>query len=164
MAKVGQGQTGFTDQGDFWELPFSGREITRCLVDHAFSLQLWSPTVTFDLRIECPFVVREANSPDSVMNPEEVSTLAPALSMFEKCVEHARAYKDGRLEVLFSDGATLHVEPDEQYEAWEVVGGGQRIVSTPGGELAVWSENPEDLRLARKSGATDGATCNDGCR
>ena len=47
---------------------------------------------------------------------------------------------DGQLHLAFADGAHIEVAPDEGYEAWNVTGpGGARIVSLPGGELAVWS-------------------------
>ena len=38
-----------------------------------------------------------------------------------------------------ADGMVVRVESSEMYEAWEISGsGGFRIVSTPGGGLAVW--------------------------
>lgn len=46
----------------------------------------------------------------------------------------------GALSVAFEGGARLRVEPDPAYEAWNVSGPyGALVVSTPGGELAVWS-------------------------
>lgn len=42
--------------------------------------------------------------------------------------------------VLGLAGGLLQVEPCERFESWNVVGpGGQRVVSMPGGGLAVWS-------------------------
>ncbi|MGH7425947.1 MAG: DUF6188 family protein, partial [Candidatus Methylomirabilales bacterium] len=55
-------------------------------------------------------------------------------------VVKAEAFKDGHLEISFSDGTHLGVPADEGFEAWEFVGpGGLRTVCLPGGELAVWT-------------------------
>ena len=137
MATVDR-QPDLVEHGDHWELPLAGRTVTRCLVDHAFGLQFWSPAAELELRIEGPFCLREPDGSEQAMEPEEIRSLAPALHLFQRKVSSARAYKDGRLEVLFTDGSSLRVVPAEQYEAWEMFGGGQRLVSSPGGELAVW--------------------------
>ena len=43
------------------------------------------------------------------------------------------------LVIGFPDGA-LRVPPDENYEAWSLVGPRkERVISMPGGELAIWS-------------------------
>jgi len=131
-------QPGLVEHQDRWELPLVGRAVTRCLVDYAFGLQFWSPEADFELRIEGLFSLREPSGEELLMMPEDTSSLGPALRLFQREVSSARAFKDGRLEVVFSDGSALQVAPDQQYEAWEFAGNGQRLVSTPGGELAVW--------------------------
>ena len=124
---------------DHWELlPLIGRAVTRCLVDHALCLQFWSPEVKFELRIEGHFTICEPSGEKLSLVPEETSSLGPALRLLRREVSSARAHKDGRLEVCFSDSSSLTVDPDQQYEAWEFAGSGQRIVSTTGGDLAVW--------------------------
>jgi len=48
------------------------------------------------------------------------------------------------LNLVFSNGASIRVEPDEAYQAWTVAGpDGLLVVSMPGGELAVWSPEEE---------------------
>lgn len=45
----------------------------------------------------------------------------------------------GVLWLRFSDDATIGARPDPDYESWSLVGPAQqRVVCTPGGELAVW--------------------------
>ena len=132
-------QPRLVEHQDYWELlPLVGQAVTRCLVDHAFGLQFWSPEAEFELRIEGPFALLEPDGEELSMMPSETRSLGPALCLFRREVSSAKAHKDGRLEVLFSDGSSLYVGPDQQYEAWELTGSGQRLVSTPGGELAVW--------------------------
>ncbi|MEU1394653.1 DUF6188 family protein [Micromonospora zamorensis] len=52
--------------------------------------------------------------------------------------------KDGRLTLTFADDAVLVVEPDDQHEAFTVVGTpapvsqGFHFVAVPGGGLARW--------------------------
>jgi hypothetical protein len=61
------------------------------------------------------------------------------LSISRRTVERMDAFNDGRLEIAIADGMVVRVESSEIYEAWEISGsGGFRIVSTPGGGLAVW--------------------------
>jgi len=65
-------------------------------------------------------------------------SLGPALALFRKEVETARAYDDGRLEIRFTDGAELVVASTEDFEAWEFAGGSLKVVCAPGGALSVW--------------------------
>jgi hypothetical protein len=45
----------------------------------------------------------------------------------------------GGLDIEFDGGTRLHVDPDENYEAWTINGpDGQLIVSGPGGGLTEW--------------------------
>jgi Family of unknown function (DUF6188) len=55
----------------------------------------------------------------------------------------ATSTEAGTLGISFADGATLRCDPDENYEAWEVVGGDPQylVVCMPGGELAVWDSS-----------------------
>ena len=59
---------------------------------------------------------------------------------------------NGTLDLTFSDGSRLRCAPDDQYEAWQVVGGFPEhlVVCTPGGELAVWDDQSkvETIRLS----------------
>jgi hypothetical protein len=54
----------------------------------------------------------------------------------------ATSTEAGTLTLSFRDGASLRCEPDERFEAWEVVGGYPQnfVVCMPGGKLAVWSD------------------------
>lgn len=51
--------------------------------------------------------------------------------------------EDGTLVLSFADGSLLRCQPDERYEAWQVVGGSPQhlVVCEPGGELAVWDSS-----------------------
>ncbi|GAB0105909.1 hypothetical protein JMUB6875_48910 [Nocardia sp. JMUB6875] len=63
----------------------------------------------------------------------------PARSM-RGLIESAEVDDQGALRIFFGSGDMLAVPADSDYEAWKLVGpGGYRVVSMPGGELAIWS-------------------------
>lgn len=46
---------------------------------------------------------------------------------------------DGHLSVTFESGLQLEVEPDQQYESWQITSEDDLlIVCTPGGDLTIW--------------------------
>ena len=128
------------EEHDYWLLPLKGRSVTQCCVDYAFTIYLVEPDAAFSLRIEQPFVLHQANADAVTLDPEEnVVALAPALAMFGLTVERGVAYKDGWLEVCFTDGSSIRVDADNYYEAWTLSGpAGLLVVSMPGGNLAIW--------------------------
>jgi hypothetical protein len=70
--------------------------------------------------------------------------LGSALIVLRATVTRAAAYKDGHLAIVFGHGVWIRVPVSQTFEAWNVVGpGGLRVVSLPGGDLAVWK--PEDV-------------------
>lgn len=133
------------ETADRWLVPMAGLTVTQCRLDYAFSLVVaGEPASSFEVRIEQPFVVAGHND-ELVLDPEgEPAAMSPALSVLRQDVEQASAFKDGRLEMTFGDGAVLRVPVSADYEAWNIVGpAGLRIVSLPGGELAIWSPDAE---------------------
>jgi hypothetical protein len=133
------------EASDHWVLPIRGREVTQCCIDYAFTLVFWDANGSFSLRIEQPFWFRVGGESDgAVFVPEGPSAeLGPVLTVVHWLVERAVAHKDGRLEIDFAEGGALRVPVSNKFEAWNVVGpAGLRVVSLPGGELAVWK--PED--------------------
>ena len=122
---------------DRWLLPLVGQSVERLCIDFAVTLMLGGG---FELRIEQPFVIQGADGSEVLVVPEgDPDRLAPVLGLARSQVRAAVAFKDGHLEVSFSDGSHLGVPADEGFEAWELVGrDGLRVVCLPGGELAVW--------------------------
>ena len=122
---------------DRWLLPLSGRSVERLCFDFAVTLIFGDD---LQLRIEQPFVVEGPDGRETLFVPGgDADRLAPVVTLARREVTRAEAFKDGHLEIIFSDGTSLGVPPDEGFEAWELVGpGGLRTVSLPGGDLAVW--------------------------
>ncbi|GAB3407660.1 DUF6188 family protein [Flindersiella endophytica] len=120
-----------------WVLPLAGYQVTRCSFDHAVTLLFEND---FEVTIESAFVLRAADGGGEQLVPGDPPTLAPALTFWQRTAASALAYDDGRLELRFGDGGTIDVPSDERYEAWNLTGpGGLRVVSMPGGELAIWT-------------------------
>ncbi len=136
------------DAGDHWVLPLDGREVTQCCVDYAVTLVFSAePDVTFHVALEEPFwLTTGGDGGEEMFDPEgPPAALGPALGVLRQSVERAVAYKDGRLEVAFADGTQLRVRAGEKFEAWNLVGpAGLRLVSLPGGDLAVWQPDSND--------------------
>jgi hypothetical protein len=122
-------------------LPLSGRKVERLYVDAAFGIIFIEGREAFEFRIEGPFRIRHAGTEVaySAQN-EDVARLAGALGLLHKTARNAVALKDGTLEIIFSDDSMLVTPPLQDYEAWTMSGpDGFKIVSLPGGGLAVWS-------------------------
>lgn len=128
---------------DRWVVSLSGCTVIQCRIDHAFTLVISGARGAFELRIEEPFVLRrmvDGGQPLSVRLDGDRTDLAPALALLHADVEDAVAFKDGRLELGFTDGGILRVPSSDQFEAWSLVGPGDlRLVALVGGEVAVWS-------------------------
>lgn len=134
------------ENSDSWELSTQGRLVTRCLIDHAFSIESWErESETLSLRIESSFILvyRGDEQAFSPRNPQE---LGPALTALHKEIESVKAFKAGGIRVLFSNGLVFSVNPDPDFEAWELVSsGGLRVVCNPGGGLSIW--RPEEREV-----------------
>lgn len=125
--------------GDRWLLPMTGRQVTQCCVDYAVTFRFSEAGGSFDVRIGEPFVLRKAGDEHHLRPEDDPAGMGPALSLLHQTVTEAVAFKDGRLELRFSDGSAVKVPVGQDYEPWELVGpGGVRVVSLPGGDLAVW--------------------------
>lgn len=126
------------DRGDSWELPIGGEVVARCCVDRAFSIEFGRNTMKYALRMEGAFSISDGGEVKQ-LSAERPEALAPALLLFGKEVRSCHAAKRGSLDIAFTDGVRLRVEPDESFEAWEMSGvDGLRMVSGPGGALSVW--------------------------
>lgn len=134
-----------TDRDTFWDLPLVGQTVRRCIVDTGFSFECGERSRNYLVRIEGPFILSDSMGDIPLDgSAQQTQTLGPALRLVGRVVRSAIAGKDGRLTIVFSDGIRLVVPPSEEYEPWELVGDrGFRMVSAPGGELYIWSGDPE---------------------
>ena len=128
------------EESDRYLLPYRGRRVERILVDYALTLVLDG---SIALTIECPAVLSHGpiTAPDAV--PHHVvpdrQQVDQALALFGAEVLSSVAFKSGALRAVFSNGLHLNVAASNEFEAWQACGPGTlRVVSLPGGDLAVW--------------------------
>ena len=114
------------------DLKFAGESVTGQAGGYTVALVF---SGGYEVRIETPFMLRQPGG-DLEVTPGE--TELPDLT--GRVVTLARADDQGGLRLDFQDGSRLLVAPDPDYEAWTVAGPhGLKVVSEPGGGLAVWS-------------------------
>ncbi len=124
--------------GETWRLPIEQRSVSRCIVDHAFTLEFHVAEETVGVRIEGAFSVLDQGRIHG-LTPTAPIKLGPALGLFDQVVRSATVSVRGKLDIAFEDGRVLTVEHDDDYEPWEIYGpGGMRAVCTPGGTVTVW--------------------------
>ena len=132
-----------TESVEAWNIPVAGQQITRVCADYA-SVSLLASNGIY-MNIEVPFTYLSPNGTESTLDPDgDALDLADVLRLRRLGATECLAFKDGRLEVKFEDGAQLKVPMDLEFEAWGISGpggaDGLKIVSMPGGELAIWRD------------------------
>jgi hypothetical protein len=136
---------GLVDELGRWRLPVAGGTVTQLLIDErfGFAIQQRESFGQVNVEISCRFTYDDGDQRVEV-DPEAKETLLPVLSLHKAIVCEAYAIKDGHLIVRFAEGRSIEVEPDDQYEAWEVHGTVPsitrefKIIAVPAGGLAVF--------------------------
>ncbi|QQQ78154.1 hypothetical protein IOD16_06690 [Saccharothrix sp. 6-C] len=120
----------------------AGLPVAQCRVDYAVTFSFDAPDGIYDLRISEDFAFVPAEGVEVVLSPETDPTgLGPVLACTRTSVVEALAFDDGHLTMSFADGSRLMVDSSQEYEPWMLSGPAKLlVVSTPGGALALWSE------------------------
>jgi hypothetical protein len=135
------------ETAEHWDVPVSDSEVTRVSFDWAVSLLIGSGEATFEVRIEGEILLEDADEAGLTIDPEgDPQQLAPVLSLLRQPVDHVCALKNGELRIGLSSGTTLRVAASDEFEPWEISGPrGMRIVSVPGGNVAVWRAETQEI-------------------
>jgi hypothetical protein len=122
---------------DRWLLGLQGAVVDQCCFDYAVVLR--STQASWELRLEQQFMLSDLDGTEHLVIPAEARHLEFVLPVLRAPIDSACAFKVGDLELKIG-GATITVPPNDAFEAWTVTGpNGLRVVSMPGGTLAVWS-------------------------
>jgi hypothetical protein len=118
-----------------------GRAVTRVLLDHAVTLQLWQlgkPTMEF--KLERSFDHTAVDGATCSIDPEELGVEAVEVAgLFGAVLREVGVTRTGGLTLVFEDGRRIHAAPDDAFESWSYVSeDGGRVISMPGGELSTW--------------------------
>jgi hypothetical protein len=127
-----------------WVAILEDAVVEQVIIDWAVTFVIGLDDKATTIRIESPFVVAHDEA-ETLVLPEEPQSAVPVLSLVRRQVRSMEAFDGGALEVVLDDGWLVAVPATEDYEPWGLTrGDGLRIVSVPGGELAVWlpSEQP----------------------
>jgi hypothetical protein len=99
--------------------------VTQLVVElEAVRLLTWTLHDALELRVDVPFLVRQADGVARRVDPREPEQLAPLLTLVGRRAESLEIERDGALLVSFSDGTIVGVEPHGRHEAWRVQGAG----------------------------------------
>ena len=124
-----------------WELPVGGTSVTQIRVDFAVTLLFTADRFSCSLRIENDFDLATGESV-ARFSTDKPADLGPVIALFGSEVSFGLAHSTGALTIEFVDGQRLLSSAGPSYEAWEFESSlGARVVSMPGGELAIWSES-----------------------
>lgn len=132
-------ESSLAEHEDRWITSLRGLAVTEIGISYQLTLRLDS-----DARVVlgCPFTLTQGvddGRQDVFLDPGRQDVTA-AIGLFGAKVLSAVAFKTGSMRLVFDNGWHLNSRADPSFEAREVLGqGGWRIVSMPGGKLAVWS-------------------------
>ncbi len=128
-----------TDFG--WLLKMDEGRIQRIEVDFRLGLYFGDKNETASLHIGTPCNIKSEGK-NTRLVPDAPWTLAPALTLFNAEIANVSIQKTGFLTAKLKDGRSLEIEPDEQYEAWQVGStNGFLLVCSPGGEVAMFQRS-----------------------
>ncbi len=128
------------EQPDRWIIDVQELEVTNICIGYMFGLDFWSRDDSLYLQIEQQFLFKTKER-EHILSPERgPEEVIPLLSVLHIGLRSAIVFKDGRLELTFTNGSELSVPASSnKYEAWNISGkNGFKFVSLPGGGLAVW--------------------------
>jgi len=136
-----------TPCSDGWELPVTGQSITRLCIDNQELRLLCENSI--EIKIGEPFTLLTSDQQSHLLDPGgDAMSLAPALRIMRQVLQEGTAFHDGRLELTFRDASRISVPVGNEFEAWGLTGpggiDGLKIVSLPGGELAIWTDRREE--------------------
>jgi len=128
---------------DYWILPLEDKPVCRFLVDSQLTIEFLEPESERTIIVIGGEFNLEIDSKEYVLSAEKPTTLGPVFALYRATVASALAFKSGRLEVRFAEGAKISATPHSDFESWHVTGArGLCVVCRPGGDLAIWKPEP----------------------
>ena len=106
-----------------------GHEVTRLLVDYAFTIEIWwnddgKGDNNITITIETLFTLQR-DGKIIKFEPEQKETLGPALMILHRPIEFFTAFDNGRLIIRFTDNSEIVVEKNSWDEFWNTFGTGE---------------------------------------
>lgn len=127
---------------DHWVVPIADLLVTQLRFDFAVTLIFEEH---FHVRMEGVIVLSPGGSGSVIEAEGDVDQLVPLLRLKTATVREGLAFKDGRLELTFTDGSRLVAPAGQAYESWQLAGPhGLLIVSVPDGGLTIWMPKTDE--------------------
>ena len=122
-----------------WRLNGAAPAVARICLDTRVVLLIVDGGDSFEVVIEQPLIVR-SDRRESVSRLPPHGDLSWLPSLVGARVLSLVATNNGTLNIAFesNDNVTIVVEPDADFESWGIETPSVKIISMPGGELAVW--------------------------
>ncbi|WP_067867588.1 DUF6188 family protein [Nocardia vermiculata] len=122
------------------DLKLSDKVVSEIMVEFMVTIRMGERS-EFELQIEGDIELSLSSGSVYQIASEEYDAQRQQLKSLQgSVIRSSTADESGALTLGLDSGAALRVPSDSDYEAWSVAGpGGYRVVSLPGGELAIWS-------------------------
>ncbi|MFQ6397546.1 DUF6188 family protein [Nocardia sp. KC 131] len=120
------------------ELPITGQRVSVAASEYMVEV---TTADGFELQIEGDMEI-ESNRGDrwAVVLADGGGSQSDLEPVLRGAITSAVVNSSGTLTIDLDSGNRLVVPPDEEYEAWTLVGpNGYRVVCMPNGELAIWT-------------------------
>jgi hypothetical protein len=126
------------DKEDAFEIDDADMVVATCQRDSSsLRLELHSPNAIWTLVIGGAFSVTRSTKDDGLI--PSMSTISDLVGNTVLLFRGRKA--DGELEIRFTHDWVVIVEPDPDYEAWEIYSTcGERLIAVPGDGIAKWGK------------------------
>jgi hypothetical protein len=119
------------------EWTFSEAIVTEVRFDAAgLRLEIWTSESELSIRLASRIQYTHPRG-EVTLNPGQTTSLGPLLSLLGLSLISAAVFRTGSLSLCFTQGHTVLIDPDPQFEAWEAQGTGIakrfRYLCGPGG-------------------------------
>ncbi|MPZ94020.1 MAG: hypothetical protein GEU96_03705 [Propionibacteriales bacterium] len=124
------------------DLGIQRQTIVRVAFDNAITVFIEGHSV---LTIETELIVEQPDAGTVSVDPGKLDAAVKSVTdLLHREIAAADADESGSLIIALDDGSGIRVMPHASFEAWSMVGpGDRRIVCKPGGGLSVWSPTSE---------------------
>lgn len=128
------------EEKDGWCLMLREGSVHLIQIDFRLGLFLSDPPDNATLFVETPCRLK---SPDAtvLLTPGRSSTLGPILPFFNANVVAVAVRCTGELRLTFGGDHSLEVDPDPNYEAWQLSTADVMLVCSPGGAISLFRKD-----------------------
>ncbi|MGE5399676.1 MAG: DUF6188 family protein [Ignavibacteriales bacterium] len=132
-----ENNTRLIENDDYWTFIAHDPVVNTIIIDNAFGMELGEEEDSVSIRINGSFRVRKDGS-EVLLHPKQTEEMGQVLSVLHASADLVRIYKIGNLELNFSNGLILEVEPDSAGHTWEIANSGMFVFCTEDGDVSIW--------------------------